>query len=128
MAVQHRPVELHPPSAPIQRFNGFPARPPNFREFYAQTYLSNRFRPGWGVARTNSSLESLWTTGHHPQMYRQLKAGRRVCRRELLEASAQPTAFLSDERERLPLLLSGALAGGDANAAAVRVCGLNRTA
>ena len=48
---------------------------------------------GGGVARTNSSLESLWTTGHHPQMHRQLKAGRRVCRRELLEASAQPTAF-----------------------------------
>ena len=32
------PWTLHPPSAPIQRFNGFPARPPNFREFYAQTY------------------------------------------------------------------------------------------
>eukprot|EP00964_Phaeocystis_antarctica_P022816 scaffold12720_cov61-Phaeocystis_antarctica.AAC.1 len=26
-------------------------------------------------------------------MHRQLRAGRRVCRRELLEASAQPTAF-----------------------------------
>ena len=48
---------------------------------------------GRGVALTNSSLESLWTTGHHPQMHRQLRAGRRVCRRELLEASAQPTAF-----------------------------------
>ena len=41
-------------------------------------------------------------------MHRQLKAGRRVCRRELLEASAQPTAFSSDERELQPLL-SGAL-------------------
>ena len=27
-----------PHFAGIQRFNGFPARPPNFREFYAQTY------------------------------------------------------------------------------------------
>ena len=62
---------------------------------------------GWGVALANSSLESLWTTGHHPQMHRQLRAGRRVCRRELLEASAQRTAFSLDERERLPLL-SGA--------------------
>eukprot|EP00964_Phaeocystis_antarctica_P045253 scaffold26039_cov107-Phaeocystis_antarctica.AAC.1 len=25
-------------------------------------------KTGWGVALTNSSLESLWTTGHHPQM------------------------------------------------------------
>eukprot|EP00964_Phaeocystis_antarctica_P081588 scaffold51039_cov65-Phaeocystis_antarctica.AAC.4 len=49
-------------------------------------------------------------------MHRQLKAGRRVCRRELLEASAQPTAFSSDEREQQPLL-SGAFTGGDANAA-----------
>eukprot|EP00964_Phaeocystis_antarctica_P157196 scaffold127284_cov18-Phaeocystis_antarctica.AAC.1 len=32
-------------------------------------------------------------------MYRQLKTGRRVCRRELLEASAQPTAFSWDESE-----------------------------
>ena len=79
------------------------------------------------IARTNSSLESLWTTGHHPQMHRQLKAGRRVCRRELLEASAQPMAFSLDERERQPLL-SGALTGGDANAAAVRVCELNISA
>jgi len=82
---------------------------------------------GWGVARTSSSLESLLTTGHHPQMHHELKAGRRVCRRELLEASAQPMAFSSDERERLPLL-SGALTGDDANAAAVRGVGLNRTA
>jgi len=36
-------------------------------------------------------------------------------------------AFSSDERERLPLL-SGALTGDDANAAAVRGVGLNRTA
>jgi len=80
-----------------------------------------------GCRRASSSLESLSTTGHHPQMHRQLKAGRRVCRRELLEASAQPMAFSSDERERLPLL-SGALTGDDANAAAVRGVGLNRTA
>ena len=40
---KNRPHGLHPPHfAGIQRFNGFPARPPNFREFYAQTYLSNR--------------------------------------------------------------------------------------
>ena len=79
------------------------------------------------IARTNSSLESLWTTGHHLQMYRQLKAGRRVCRRELLEASAQPMAFSSEERERQPLLL-GALTGGDASAAAVRGGELNMSA
>eukprot|EP00964_Phaeocystis_antarctica_P082071 scaffold51418_cov56-Phaeocystis_antarctica.AAC.1 len=60
-------------------------------------------------------------------MYRQLKAGRRVCRREVLEASAQPTAFSWDERER-QLLLSGAFTGGAANAAAVRGCGLNISA
>ena len=43
------PWTLHPPSAPIQRFNGFPARPPNFQEFYAQTYLSNRVGLGAGA-------------------------------------------------------------------------------
>eukprot|EP00964_Phaeocystis_antarctica_P110139 scaffold74520_cov45-Phaeocystis_antarctica.AAC.1 len=60
-------------------------------------------------------------------MHRQLRAGRRVCRRDLLKASAQPTAFSWDERERQSLL-SGALAGGDADAAAVRGCGLNMSA
>jgi len=80
-----------------------------------------------GCRRANSSLESLWTTGHHPQMHRQLRAGRRVRRRELLEASAQPTAFSSDEREQQSLL-SGAFTGGDANAAAVRGGELNMSA
>ena len=62
--------------------------------------------PALQLARTNSSLESLWTTGHHPQMHRQLKAGRRVCRRELLEASAQRTAF-SPGRARTASIVVG---------------------
>ena len=40
-------ARLTPPHfAGIQRFNGFPARPPNSPELYAQTYSSKGVRPG----------------------------------------------------------------------------------
>ena len=77
-------ARLTPPHfAGIQRFNGFPARPPNFRECYAQTDLSNLVGPTHGTPPHTWTCHNIYCVNVFPlgrPMPRRCQASPRLAR------------------------------------------------